>query len=453
MYVGVPDSEHRANWSPLQDRGYVPRTLTSFGGGWGERNSAVYWKPVRPFTTKVWNSGYVQPAYEGDLSPSYFQVDVRLGRRDLPPPVKWREKHAKTVAEANKELTPEGKPLAALVRRALAYFALEEVAVGFDDFVRLNQGEGLDALREHPGYLQLLREAGLDRWYSGIWHDSPTQESAESHGLSPTDHLARCRQLAAEGYRPASLCVAEVEAGRPLVTASVWHRPVVAARDRSAWARQQANVATALLQLGEADRVWPLLRHRPDPELRSHLIRNQAAFATDPGLLVRRLQEEPDVSARRALILSLGEFDGQHLPAEMRHRLLPRLLRWYRDDPDPGIHAVVDAVVKVVDPPRSIRPQGVLHFLTHLGKGGRHRQVAGLEFRVAVVQVVAPAVQEQDVALAWHLHLLKPGAEVPDLERRQQHASHPGLPVRRVEQRHRDADQRPVPWYSGYKGG
>jgi formylglycine-generating enzyme required for sulfatase activity len=49
-------------------------------------------------------------------------------------------------------------------------------------------------------------------------------------------------------------------------------------------------------------------------------------------------EREPDVSARRALLLALGEFGEDRLPRVEQAALVPRLLASYRDDPDPGIH-------------------------------------------------------------------------------------------------------------------
>jgi hypothetical protein len=49
-------------------------------------------------------------------------------------------------------------------------------------------------------------------------------------------------------------------------------------------------------------------------------------------------EREPDVSARSALLLALGEFDAQQLVPAEREALAPRLLALYRNDPDPGIH-------------------------------------------------------------------------------------------------------------------
>src|SRR5205823_698815 len=58
----------------------------------------------------------------------------------------------------------------------------------------------------------------------------------------------------------------------------------------------------------------------------------------DPKMLLARLEQETEVSIRRALILSLGQFGEDRLPVLERDALLPHLLQFYRDDPDPGMH-------------------------------------------------------------------------------------------------------------------
>jgi formylglycine-generating enzyme required for sulfatase activity len=103
-------------------------------------------------------------------------------------------------------------------------------------------------------------------------------------------------------------------------------------------AKRQASAAVALLQLGQGERVWPLLRHRPDPRLRSYLIHRLSPLGADARAIVKRLEQEPDVSAKRALLLCLGEFGAEQLPAAEREALVPGLLKLYRDDPDPGLH-------------------------------------------------------------------------------------------------------------------
>jgi formylglycine-generating enzyme required for sulfatase activity len=111
-------------------------------------------------------------------------------------------------------------------------------------------------------------------------------------------------------------------------------------------ARRQGHLATALARLGVSERVWPLLRHSDDPNLRTELIHDLAKFGVDPGVMIERLKVEPDVSARRALLLALGEYPTDQVPADDRRTLIPTLLAWYRDDPDPGVHSGVDWLLR-----------------------------------------------------------------------------------------------------------
>ena len=87
---------------------------------------------------------------------------------------------------------------------------------------------------------------------------------------------------------------------------------------REKLAKRQANAAVALLRLNQPAKVWPLLQHKPDPRTRSYLIHRFSPLGVDPEAIIRRLDEEPNVSARRALVLSLGEFGEQDLPPDQR---------------------------------------------------------------------------------------------------------------------------------------
>jgi serine/threonine protein kinase/formylglycine-generating enzyme required for sulfatase activity len=107
---------------------------------------------------------------------------------------------------------------------------------------------------------------------------------------------------------------------------------------RLALAKRQANLGAALLVMGRSDRAWPMLRHSADPTRRSFLIERLAPGGVNPKEVVARLGQEPDVTIQRALLLSLGGFGLDRLPPVERQDLLPRLLRVYRDDPDPGLH-------------------------------------------------------------------------------------------------------------------
>jgi formylglycine-generating enzyme required for sulfatase activity len=115
---------------------------------------------------------------------------------------------------------------------------------------------------------------------------------------------------------------------------------------RETLAKRQANAAVALLRLNRPEKVWPLLRHSPDPRVRSHLIHRLGPLGADAGTITRRLDEEPDVTTRRALLLSLGEFDERGLPPVARQALLPHLRELYRSAPDPGLHAAAEWLLR-----------------------------------------------------------------------------------------------------------
>jgi formylglycine-generating enzyme required for sulfatase activity len=59
-----------------------------------------------------------------------------------------------------------------------------------------------------------------------------------------------------------------------------------------------------------------------------------------------RQDEEPDVSIRRALLLSLGQFDDKDWAAAARRTLVEKLRHLYRTAEDPGIHAAAEWLLR-----------------------------------------------------------------------------------------------------------
>jgi formylglycine-generating enzyme required for sulfatase activity len=115
---------------------------------------------------------------------------------------------------------------------------------------------------------------------------------------------------------------------------------------REKLAKRQANAAVALLRMNQPEKVWPLLKHSPDPRVRSYLIHRLSPLGADAGAISKRLDEEPDLTIRQALILSLGEFSEKELPLYERQALLPRLQDIYRTDADPGLHASAEWLLR-----------------------------------------------------------------------------------------------------------
>src|SRR5262249_60403966 len=64
-------------------------------------------------------------------------------------------------------------------------------------------------------------------------------------------------------------------------------RPGASDREKETRALRQANAAVTLLHLGQTGPVWPLLRHRADTRLRSHLVHPLPALGAAPPPLAR----------------------------------------------------------------------------------------------------------------------------------------------------------------------
>ena len=109
--------------------------------------------------------------------------------------------------------------------------------------------------------------------------------------------------------------------------------------ERDAFWKKQAIAAVCLLELGEADSVWPLFRQTPDPTLRSFLIDRLARLGATPDVVAKQIKQESDPVIRYALILTLGQFDAQNFSSEQRKSLADQLATLYRADPDPGVHS------------------------------------------------------------------------------------------------------------------
>jgi eukaryotic-like serine/threonine-protein kinase len=125
---------------------------------------------------------------------------------------------------------------------------------------------------------------------------------------------------------------------------------------------RQARAAVALVRMGETETVWPLLRHSPDPRLRSYIVNWMASLGVDSRTLVAELERfvrlpnstsaqkqamdailfDPETSVQRALILALGMYETERLCASDREPLTGKLLDLYRNDPDSGIHGAAE---------------------------------------------------------------------------------------------------------------
>jgi formylglycine-generating enzyme required for sulfatase activity/tetratricopeptide (TPR) repeat protein len=230
------------------------------------------------------------------------------------------------------------------------------------DFRRIDEEAALDAIRNEPRFVELLNAGHPARRYAFAGNLGPSLpwESDVIDAVSPAEHLALARERISQGYRMVACSAARVDTYGPLISTSVWHRPVVSEEEKDQQAARKARAAIALFRLGKADSVWPLLRHSPDPRLRSFLVNWLAMLGADSGSLVDRFQHgdssaralplssrarmdellfHSETSMHRALILSLGRYGGDKISPDVRKGLTEKLLDLYRNDPDAGIHS------------------------------------------------------------------------------------------------------------------
>jgi hypothetical protein len=68
---------------------------------------------------------------------------------------------------------------------------------------------------------------------------------------------------------------------------------------KDALAERQARAAVALIRLGHAEEVWPLLRHSADPRLRSFLVNWLNPLGADPRILAAELVRRRSLESTR----------------------------------------------------------------------------------------------------------------------------------------------------------
>jgi formylglycine-generating enzyme required for sulfatase activity len=111
-------------------------------------------------------------------------------------------------------------------------------------------------------------------------------------------------------------------------------------------ATRRAKAAVALLRMDQPEKVWPLLKHSPDPRLRSYLIHLLGPSGVDFNVICQQLKLQPDLTIRRALLLSLGDFSKEDIAADERDALDSDLRAWYTNDADPGLHGAVEWLLR-----------------------------------------------------------------------------------------------------------
>jgi serine/threonine protein kinase/formylglycine-generating enzyme required for sulfatase activity len=140
-------------------------------------------------------------------------------------------------------------------------------------------------------------------------------------------------------YREKAVALADQELGKqPPAKANEEQKELLAKR--------QANAAVARYRLGMSEKVWALLKFSPDPRVRSYVINWLGPLGGDRQPVIQRLDTEPDITIRRALVLTLGQFTDKQLPPAQRQPLIEKLLNVYENEPDSGLHGAAEWLLR-----------------------------------------------------------------------------------------------------------
>ncbi|MSR58765.1 MAG: hypothetical protein EXS05_14120 [Planctomycetaceae bacterium] len=289
----------------------------------------------------------VVAAWQGDPT-GLTRLRAALAGHEQEP--NWLYNSACAFAIATQALADQDPSLAEACAGDAADLLRRALAAGFANFAAIRADLDLEAIRDREEFRQMLAQGSQELSFAALWQADPTREAAPVVGLEPAEHLKRCQELAASEYRPVAVAVLARSLDKlgpsRLVSASIWQRPVVNGAAQEEVAQQNANAAVALLRMNQPEKVWPLFKHSPDPTVRSYLIHRLGRLGAEATAIIKRFEEEPDITIRRALILSLGEFDEKQFPTAHRQPLIDKLLVVFKNDPDAGMHGAVEWLLR-----------------------------------------------------------------------------------------------------------
>ncbi len=218
---------------------------------------------------------------------------------------------------------------------------------GYSDGQHLSSDADFAELHSDPRFTRLLSQLLPAERAAGLWHADPTVETMQLQAATAGDLQTQVGKWLADSWRPIAVHLDPDGGKRTAVL--VLQRPLIADARKEALANRQGAAAVALLRLGAASNVWPLLESRPDPRLRSEILYRLGLYSVDGRALLTQLQAESGsadtavVSRRRSLIQGLGELAAANLlPPDLASEVTSDLLQRFTQDPDAGVHGMCE---------------------------------------------------------------------------------------------------------------
>ena len=108
-------------------------------------------------------------------------------------------------------------------------------------------------------------------------------------------------------------------------------------------AKREANAAITKALLDDDDSVVQLLRYNDDPRVRSYLIDRLGISGIKIDVVFNLMNEKHDIGVRRALVLSLGQFQ---LESGQKRQISDNLKPLYLSETDAGLHGAIEWLLR-----------------------------------------------------------------------------------------------------------
>ncbi len=181
---------------------------------------------------------------------------------------------------------------------------------GFSDYDHMEEDVDLESIRSLPAFGEIMKAGHLHRRYAAVWSGDTRFEAVPVYGLDPAAHEAECRKLIGQGFRPVSISVTRAVPEGPLVTSSVWHRPVVSEEVKDGLAMRQARAAAALDPARESRFNLAAVASQSRPSAAQ--LHNQLAETTWRRTRADRRRAESDRARHRSHARWNVSKDGRH---------------------------------------------------------------------------------------------------------------------------------------------
>ena len=147
---------------------------------------------------------------------------------------------------------------------------------------------------------------------AGFWyHLDPRKESFERHSLTAEESLRAIREMHDKGFILTGIDGLPPIENVRTIFGTTWYRPASLYSEVSEQSRRLATALVAQYRLGDTSNLVKHLEHSEDPTVRSFVIHLLADLRADPELLLSIWDEEIELSAKRAVLMAIGEMNDR----------------------------------------------------------------------------------------------------------------------------------------------